>query len=255
MSKDLNLCQFIGRLGQDPDVRFTPQGSAIANLSLACGDDYKDKQGNKVEQTNWIRVVAFGRLAEIIQQYVSKGDQIYISGKQITKKWQAQDGTDRYTTEVVANEMQMLGGKQDGGNGRQAAQAAQPPAQPRPELDGYLTDIPFWSGFQALRSGEDRNAEFWADSEPNGAIDTDVCPKINIKYTEGFAKVELTKEHFEILKHAQKNGLFCGDSKEIRELCDIKMMEFAGHKSFVPDPYFKLTSDGKSALDDLDKMK
>lgn len=111
MSKDLNLCQFIGRLGSDPEIRFTSSGSATANMSIACSDDYKDKQGNKVEQTNWIKVVAFGRLAEIIQEYVKKGSQVYISGKQITRKWQAQDGTDRYTTEIVASELQMLGGR------------------------------------------------------------------------------------------------------------------------------------------------
>lgn len=113
MSKDLNLCQFIGRLGADPEVSYTPSGSAVANISLACGDDYKDKNtGEKVEQTNWIRIVMFGRLAEIAGQYLTKGSQIYVSGKQVTRKWQAKDGSDRYTTEIVASDMQMLGQSQ-----------------------------------------------------------------------------------------------------------------------------------------------
>jgi len=112
MSKDLNNCNFIGRLGNDVDMRYTAGGSAVANLSLACSDDYKDKtSGAKVEQTNWIRVVAFGKLAEIMGEYLRKGSQVYISGKQVTRKWQDKEGADRYTTEIVANEMQMLGGK------------------------------------------------------------------------------------------------------------------------------------------------
>ncbi len=110
MSKDLNLCQFIGRIGKDIELKYMPNGDAVANFSIACGDDYKDKQtGQKVEQTNWINVVAFRRLAEILGEYCNKGDQVYISGKQRTRKYQAQDGSDRYSTEIVANEMQMLG--------------------------------------------------------------------------------------------------------------------------------------------------
>lgn len=125
MSKDLNLCQFIGRLGQDPDIRYTPEGKAVANVSLACGDDYKKQSGEKVEQTNWIRIVAFGRLAEIISEYVKKGSQIYVSGKQVTRKWQDKDGKDRYTTEIVANELQML----DSRNSTEGGSAGSPPAQ------------------------------------------------------------------------------------------------------------------------------
>ncbi len=104
MSKDLNLCQFIGRIGKDIELKYMPNGDAVANFSIACGDDYKDKQtGQKVEQTNWINVVAFRRLAEILGEYCNKGDQVYISGKQRTRKYQAQDGSDRYSTEIVAN--------------------------------------------------------------------------------------------------------------------------------------------------------
>src|SRR6056300_1168388 len=133
MSKDLNLCQFIGRLGRDPEVRHTGDGRAIASFSIACSDDYRGKDGNKVEQTNWINIVAFGRLAEIIQEYVTKGSLIYISGKQITRKWQDQQGNGRYTTEVVANEMQMLGGKGENvGGSNKPAKPSHSKAPPQP---------------------------------------------------------------------------------------------------------------------------
>ena len=99
MSKDLNLCQFIGRLGKDPEVRYTPDGKAVANFSIACSDDYKAKSGEKIEQTNWIKIVAWGRLAEICGEYLKKGSQVYIAGKQVTRKWQDKDGNDRYSTE------------------------------------------------------------------------------------------------------------------------------------------------------------
>jgi len=112
MSKDLNHCTFIGRLGNDPDIKYTASGGAIANISIACSDDYKDKKsGEKVEQTNWIRVVAFGRLAEIMGEYLRKGSQVYVSGKQVTRKWDNKEGQTQYTTEIVADNMQMLGGK------------------------------------------------------------------------------------------------------------------------------------------------
>lgn len=145
MSKDLNLCQFIGRLGQDPETKQLNNGDAVVNLSIACGDDYKNKQtGEKVENTNWIKVVAFRRLAEVISQYVRKGEQIYISGKQVTRKWQDKDGNDRYTTEIVANEMQMLGSKGD----RQPSNTPQPEPQGQPQTatgayDDFDDDIPF----------------------------------------------------------------------------------------------------------------
>lgn len=115
MSKDLNLCQFIGRLGQDVELRYMPNGNAVANFSIACGDDYKDKNtGEKVERTNWIRIQMFGRLAEVASEFLRKGSQVYVSGKQVTRKWQDKNGQDRYTTEIVASEMQMLGGKGSG---------------------------------------------------------------------------------------------------------------------------------------------
>lgn len=115
MSKDLNKCCFIGRLGKDPETRYSPSGTAFTSFTIACGDDYTDKQSNqKVEQTDWVPVVAAGRQAEICGEYLRKGSQVYIEGKFKTRKWQDQSGQDRYTTEVKLTQMQMLGGKQDG---------------------------------------------------------------------------------------------------------------------------------------------
>jgi single-strand DNA-binding protein len=112
MSKDLNKCQFIGRLGQDVELRHMPNGTAVASLSLAVGDDYKDKQGNKVEQTEWVRVSAFARLAEVMAEYLKKGSKVYIEGKMKTRKWE-KDGQTHYATEIHASEMLMLDGKND----------------------------------------------------------------------------------------------------------------------------------------------
>ncbi len=145
MSKDLNHCSFIGRLGNDIELKYTASGSAVANFSIACNDDYKDKQGQKVEQTNWINIVTFGKLAEIAGQYLKKGSQVYISGKQVTRKWQDQEGKDRYTTEIVAHEMQMLGGKSDGGNAPKSDGQHKPSSQFDMPADDFPEDdqIPF----------------------------------------------------------------------------------------------------------------
>ena len=112
MSKGtVNKVTLLGRLGADPEVRYMPSGSAVANLRVATNDGYKDKQtGQFVENTEWHRVVLFGRLAEIAGQYLQKGRLVYIEGRIRTNKWQDQSGQDRYTTEIVANEMQLIGG-------------------------------------------------------------------------------------------------------------------------------------------------
>lgn len=123
MSKDLNKCCFIGRLGKDPETRYSQGGVAFTSFSIACGDDYTDKQSNqKVEQTDWVPVVASGRQAEICGEYLRKGSQVYVEGKFKTRKWQDQSGQDRYTTEIKLTQMQMLGGKQDGQCGQQSQQ-------------------------------------------------------------------------------------------------------------------------------------
>jgi len=111
MKRDLNRCEFIGRLGKDPEVKYMPSGDAIANFDIAVGKAWKDKNGETQESTQWIRIVAFKGLAEVCGQFLEKGKQVYIAGEWRTRKWEDKDGRDRYTTEVVANDMQMLGSK------------------------------------------------------------------------------------------------------------------------------------------------
>jgi len=105
-SNDLNRCEFIGRLGRDPEVRYTADSNAICNFSIAVGYKSKDK-----ETTEWVRITAFGKLAGICADYLKKGSQVFIAGRMTTRKWQNKDGVDQYTTEVVADQMQMLGGR------------------------------------------------------------------------------------------------------------------------------------------------
>ncbi|RCV87052.1 single-stranded DNA-binding protein [Billgrantia montanilacus] len=109
MARGVNKVILIGNLGQDPEVRFMPSGSPVANLRVATTDTWTDKQsGQKQERTEWHSVVLFNRLAEIAQQYLKKGSRVYLEGRLQTRKWQGQDGQDRYTTEIVVNDMQML---------------------------------------------------------------------------------------------------------------------------------------------------
>ena len=113
MSKGINKWHGIGNCCKDPDMKYTASGAAIANVTVACNDSYKDKQsGEMVDKTEFVRVVFFKRLAEIVGEYLRKGSSVYIEGKLQTRKWQDQDGKDRYTTEIVAHEMQMLGSKE-----------------------------------------------------------------------------------------------------------------------------------------------
>ena len=119
-TRGVNKVILIGNVGQDPEVRFTPNGVAIANVRLATSESWKDQSGQLQERTEWHRVVMYRRLAEIVGEYVKKGSKIYIEGKLTTRKWQDKEGQDRYTTEVVADEMQMLDGRPGGeGGGRQ----------------------------------------------------------------------------------------------------------------------------------------
>lgn len=144
MSNDLNLCQFIGRLGKDPESRSLPSGSAVCNFNIAVGKSWKDKDsGEKKEQTEWVPIVAFGKLAEICVQYLKKGMQVYVSGDFRTRKWQDKEGKDRYSTEVVIDQMQMLGSKSSNerpDHGARQAPAAAPAAAAGNDPDD---DIPF----------------------------------------------------------------------------------------------------------------
>lgn len=152
MARGVNKVILVGNLGNDPDMKYTASGAAIATISVATTDSWKDKQtGERQEKTEWHRVVFFSRLAEIAGEYLRKGSQVYIEGRLQTRKWQDQNGQDRYTTEIVGNEMQMLGGRgaetgnrppQSGGFRDEAP--AQPAAAPA-KADNSFTDddIPF----------------------------------------------------------------------------------------------------------------
>ncbi|MEF8794001.1 single-stranded DNA-binding protein [Thiohalorhabdus sp.] len=117
MPQGVNKVILVGNLGRDPEVRYTGSGTPVANMSLATTERYKDRDGNQQENTEWHRVIAWARLAEICGEYLRKGSQVYFEGKLQTRKWQDQSGQDRYTTEVVAQQMNMLGGGQGGGSG------------------------------------------------------------------------------------------------------------------------------------------
>ena len=150
MSRGINRVMLVGNLGQDPDVKHTANGNAVVNITVATSESWNDKQtGEKVEKTEWHRVVAFQKLAEIMGQYLRKGSQVYIEGKLQTRKWQDQNGQDRYTTEVVADNMLMLGGRGETDT-RQQSSGFRKDAQPRHDHaqsgnDGFINDddIPF----------------------------------------------------------------------------------------------------------------
>ncbi|MFP4155117.1 MAG: single-stranded DNA-binding protein [Halothiobacillaceae bacterium] len=118
MARGINKVILVGNLGVDPEVRYMPSGGQVTNIRIATSEQWRDKNtGENQERTEWHRVVFFGRLAEIAGEYLRKGSQVYVEGSLRTRKWQGQDGQDRYTTEIVANEMQMLGGRGGGGGG------------------------------------------------------------------------------------------------------------------------------------------
>lgn len=116
MARGINKVILVGTLGRDPETKYMPSGGAITNVSIATSEQWKDKNsGERQERTEWHRVVFYNKLAEIAGQYLRKGQQVYVEGRLQTRKWQGQDGQDRYTTEIIADEMQMLGGRAEGG--------------------------------------------------------------------------------------------------------------------------------------------
>ena len=117
MARGVNKVILIGNLGADPELRYTGSGTAVCNFNLATTESYKDRDGNQVENTEWHRIVAWARLAEICGEYLKKGRQVYIEGQLQTRQWEDKDGNTRYTTEIKAREMQMLGGRDDNGGG------------------------------------------------------------------------------------------------------------------------------------------
>ncbi len=153
MARGINKVIIVGNLGQDPETRYMPSGSAVTNFTVATNESWKDKQtGEQRDRTEWHRVAMFNRLAEIAAEYLRKGSQVYIEGKLRTRKWQGQDGQDRYTTEIIADEMQMLGGRGGGGGGSfggggggggQGGQRSGGSAPQQPGPDDFDDDIPF----------------------------------------------------------------------------------------------------------------
>lgn len=118
MARGINKVILVGNLGQDPETRYMPSGNAVTNISIATSESWKDKQtGEQQERTEWHRVAFFNRLAEIAGEYLKKGSKVYVEGSLRTRKWQGQDGQDRYTTEIIATEMQMLDSRGDMGGG------------------------------------------------------------------------------------------------------------------------------------------
>ena len=156
MARGVNKVILIGNLGQDPEVKYMPNGNAVANITVATSENWKDKNtGEQVDKTEWHRVVFFRRLAEIVGEYLKKGSKVYIEGKLQTRKWQDKNGKDNWTTEIIANEMQMLdsrgGGSSDfnqsqGGDQsmqQSAPQSAPSQAAPAPMNNDFDDDIPF----------------------------------------------------------------------------------------------------------------
>lgn len=161
----INKVILIGNLGRDPEVRYTPNGAAICNVTIATSRNWKDKNtGEKMEETEWHRVVFFDRLAEIAGEYLKKGRSVYVEGRLKTRKWTDKDGVEKYTTEVMADNMQLLGGREGGGGGggdeaggggysRERAERSAPAARPAPAskpaaksstgFDDMDDDIPF----------------------------------------------------------------------------------------------------------------
>jgi single-strand DNA-binding protein len=162
----VNKVILVGNLGRDPEVRFMPNGEAVCNFSIATTDNWKDKSGAKQERTEWHNIVMYRKLAEIAGEYLKKGRPVYIEGRLQTRKWQTKEGQDRYTTEIIADQMQMLGGREGGSNASfeggadqgnysgygnedynqapaKASAATNKPAKAATSIDDFEDDIPF----------------------------------------------------------------------------------------------------------------
>ncbi len=146
MARGVNKVILVGNLGADPETRYMPSGSAVTNIRIATSESWKDKTSG--ERTEWHNIVFFGRLAEIAAEYLRKGSQVYVEGSLRTRKWEGKDGVERYTTETVASEMQMLGGRSGGGSAPagapsdQSRRSSPAPASSAPP-DDFDDDIPF----------------------------------------------------------------------------------------------------------------
>lgn len=171
MARGINKVILVGNLGQDPETKYMPSGGAVTNVSVATSETWKDKNtGQPQERTEWHRVVFFNRLAEIAGEYLKKGSKVYVEGSLRTRKWQGQDGQDRYTTEIVASEMQMLDGRGDGGGnynqgGYDQTPQQQPQRQPMQQQQG---------GYQqpAQQQAQQQQAPQQQPQQPAGGFDS-----------------------------------------------------------------------------------
>jgi single-strand DNA-binding protein len=178
-SKGVNKVILVGNLGKDPEVRYTPDGKAVASLTLATSESWKDQQGQAQEKTEWHRVSIFGKLAEIAGKYLRKGSQIYIEGKLQTRKWTNKEGQDQYTTEIVLDPfngvMQMLGGKSEN-SGQQSQQKQAQPQQrqvtPQQQGQGYQQPQQQGQGYQQKQAAPQQRPAPMA--EPNFDFDDDI---------------------------------------------------------------------------------
>ncbi|MCW9046824.1 MAG: single-stranded DNA-binding protein [Gammaproteobacteria bacterium] len=148
MARGVNKVILVGTCGKDPETRYMPSGGAVTSISIATNESWKDKKtGEKQERTEWHNITFFNRLGEIAGEYLKKGQQVYIEGSLRTEKWQDKSGNDRYTTKIIANEMQMLGGRAGGGDfapqQQPQSQPANEPAPMAPVDDSFDDDIPF----------------------------------------------------------------------------------------------------------------
>ena len=144
MARGINKVILVGNLGADPETRYMPSGGAVTNIRIATSESWKDKNtGDQQERTEWHNIAFFGRLAEVAGEYLRKGSQVYVEGRLRTRKWQDRDGNDRYTTEVIAGEMQMLGGRPGSGAPAKSESNAPPPGPVPPPDGNFDDDIPF----------------------------------------------------------------------------------------------------------------
>ena len=137
MSNDLNRCEFIGRLGKAVETKYMSDGKAVTNFSIAVGNSWKSKDGEKQESTEWVNLVAYDKLAEICSKYLTKGSQVFVSGKMKTRKWQDKEGKDRYTTEIIVNELQMIGGKGEASGGGNTSAESKPATAGQQQGKGF----------------------------------------------------------------------------------------------------------------------
>jgi single-strand DNA-binding protein len=167
MARGVNKVILVGNLGNDPEVRYAQSGSAITTISVATSESWKDKEGNQQERTEWHRVKAFGRLAEIMGEYLKKGRQVYIEGSLRTEKYTDKNGVEKYSTDIIADEMQMLGGMGEGGGGggqRGGGERSERPA--RPSGGGAERGGPRGGGDYGQRSGSGSSSPASRSDDP-----------------------------------------------------------------------------------------